>query len=193
LSKGPDIRLSLSENFGSEEHSEAEFLFKTFGNVDTKTYFRAAYDPLALFAIITVTFAVSSFAQGFFGKMGEDGYEQFKKGLATLLTRARTPIEKETTLEYVFPYDGLEIHAFLETRKTEIVERAQTESKQITNLLEQAKATDKLPLDADHIDLQFDTSTMRWKFTAAMGLSRTHKNFAKFKFNDSTDSWEKIS
>lgn len=192
MSKGlSDIHISLSENFGPGEHREAENLFKPFGTVETKTYFRATYDPLTLFAIMTVSFAVGNFANGFFTKMGEDAYEQSKKALAALLTRPRKPLDKLTTLEYVFPHNGLEIHAFLETAKAEVVERAHTDSGQIMSLLNEANATKKLPLGADRIELQFDTSNMKWNFTAAMGLSGTH--FSKFKFNDSTDSWEPMN
>lgn len=185
-----DIHVSLSENFSPEEYKEAQNLFEAFGDVDIKTYFRATYDPLTLFAIITVSFALGSFAKGFFTKMGEDAYEQFKKALAALLTRERKPIDKATTLEYVFPYNGLEIHAFLETREAEIVERAHSESKQITNLLDEFMTAKKLPSGADYIQLQFDTSIMKWKFAAAMGMSGSH--FAKFKFNDSTNSWDEL-
>jgi hypothetical protein len=186
----PDIRISLSENFGAEEYEEARKLFDKFGTVETTTYFRAGADPLTLFAIMTVSFALANFASGFFTRMCEDVYDWFKTGLASLVTRERKPMEKATTLEYQFPYDGINVHARVETRDSLLVKDALTNSRQIIDLLEQAKSSAKLPSPVSQIHITYDNAAKRWKFTDALGLSVSE--FVKYRFNESSESWEKI-
>lgn len=102
-----------------------------------------------------LTLTLGTFAKGFFTKMGEDAYDTLKSSLATLLTRKRKPVEKETVLQFQFPYDEVDVHASLETGSPVVAKNALTNSMQIIKLLEQAESSGKLPSPATQIDLEY--------------------------------------
>ena len=99
----------------------------------------------------------------YFSKMGEDAYDLSKKGLASLVTRIRRPINRATVLEFVFPFDGFDVHAFLETRSQENANYALAHSSEMVALLDAAKSANRLPR-ANQIEFQYDEDAKHWKF-----------------------------
>jgi hypothetical protein len=184
-----DIRISLSENFTQPEYDEARKVFESFGSVDTKTYFRAAADAQTLFVIVIITFTLGNIATGFFTKMGEDAYDNLKSAIATFLARRRHPT-KETVTEIKFPFDSFTVRAFLETEETNEAKEALTKSKQILDLLTEGRSSNSLPSPLTEIELKYDKTTKRWKFSAALNFSADE--FAKYVFNEESSSWETI-
>jgi hypothetical protein len=180
-----DIRISLSENFSQPEYQQAAQLFADFGKVDVRSHIRESAEEL--FAILIITFVTLPFANGYFGKMGEDAYAGTRKKIAEFIAKRRHAT-KPTQAEHILDYNEFEVHALVVAEDATVADEALSRLSGITEILERMKSNGTLPSPADRIFFEFDKVAGSWR---PVGATST-KPFAKHSFDVRKNAWQLI-
>jgi len=182
LTSDPEIQLSLSENFASDDYNAARELFREFGTVDANTYIRMSAQLLD--PIIIITLVSTAFACGFFGKMGEDAYEAIKSRIASFLAQRRHPTAP-TTVELNFPYEGMNVKPQFDARSIDLTNAALSGLHEIPPTLGEQSSSNTWPR-VDEVYFQFDEETRAWQLYWAL----SSRPFVKYRYSHDNRTWE---